>query len=195
MNDRPPSRKRKVSRSKSPQVSLSRSSGSLDSGSEEESETDSRKVARLSHTNGVSSSELAETQEKCPICLKLLTDQISAITDTCSYHTFCLTCLEEWSKIKKLCPVDRKEYSSILVLDSKGHVSSELPIKSTVSNVLHADAELILCMACGLFIDSEFTLICDSCDAIFHSDCVTLSPENYADQWLCDDCWCYFNEF
>lgn len=77
-----------------------------------------------------SSSETDSEDEKCPICLKVLKNQILAITDTCRHHTFCLSCLEEWSKTKRTCPVDRKEYQSVLVLDTKRKVSKELFLKS-----------------------------------------------------------------
>lgn len=89
--------------------------------------------ASSSSTRDSSSDSDAETLEKCPVCLKALKAQVLAITDTCVHHTFCLTCLQQWSKIGKTCPVDRIPFDSILVLDSKGYVAEELPVK--IANV------------------------------------------------------------
>ncbi|XP_076256437.1 PHD and RING finger domain-containing protein 1-like [Rhynchophorus ferrugineus] len=71
-----------------------------------------------------------DEKERCPICLKILDSQTLSTPDTCSLHTFCLTCLEEWSKVKNTCPVDRKEYRSILVLNSDREILNQIPIKS-----------------------------------------------------------------
>ncbi|KAL1513468.1 hypothetical protein ABEB36_002874 [Hypothenemus hampei] len=72
--------------------------------------------------------------EKCPICLKALKSQTFCVTDSCDYHTFCLDCLETWSKNKSICPVDRKEFKSILVLDVKGKIIKQIAIKAPQSD-------------------------------------------------------------
>jgi hypothetical protein len=39
-----------------------------------------------------------EEAEKCPICLNTFTTQEVGIPNSC-IHTFCCTCLQEWSEV------------------------------------------------------------------------------------------------
>uniref|UniRef100_A0A0A9YTS8 E3 ubiquitin-protein ligase Topors n=1 Tax=Lygus hesperus TaxID=30085 RepID=A0A0A9YTS8_LYGHE len=46
----------------------------------------------------------------CPICLGEITNK--AVTDSC-LHSFCFSCLSEWSKVKPECPLCKQKFSII----------------------------------------------------------------------------------
>ncbi len=48
--------------------------------------------------NESTTSRLSNNIERCPICLNSFKDQETGNPDKCQ-HTFCLECLEEWSKV------------------------------------------------------------------------------------------------
>jgi hypothetical protein len=60
--------------------------------------------------------------EKCPICLARIITRVVATTDICN-HTFCVDCLQEWSKRANTCPVDRQTFNFILV---RHHLKKEI---------------------------------------------------------------------
>ncbi|GBM23417.1 E3 ubiquitin-protein ligase Topors [Araneus ventricosus] len=50
-------------------------------------------------------------EPNCAICLEPL--QNKSFTDSC-FHTFCFTCLLEWSKVKAECPLCKQQFKSIV---------------------------------------------------------------------------------
>ncbi|GFS90004.1 hypothetical protein NPIL_306011 [Nephila pilipes] len=50
-------------------------------------------------------------EPNCAICLEPL--QNKSLMDSC-FHTFCFTCLLEWSKVKPECPLCKQQFTSIL---------------------------------------------------------------------------------
>ena len=52
-----------------------------------------------------------DSDQLCPICLGELDNK--SITDTCR-HTFCFTCLLEWSKVKAVCPLCKGKFTAII---------------------------------------------------------------------------------
>lgn len=50
-------------------------------------------------------------EPNCSICLGKL--QNKSFTDSC-FHTFCFTCLLEWSKVKAVCPLCKQPFKSII---------------------------------------------------------------------------------
>jgi hypothetical protein len=65
----------------------------------------------------------------CPVCLKPFTTQKTGTPDTCN-HTFCATSLEEWTKIKNTCPVDRQKFNFILVRNRPlGKIRKKIPVE------------------------------------------------------------------
>jgi len=55
-----------------------------------------------------------QNEIRCPICLKLAWRPIKP--NVCN-HVFCKNCLKYWSKIKKNCPICRKEYKYVIDVD------------------------------------------------------------------------------
>ncbi|XP_030765010.1 PHD and RING finger domain-containing protein 1-like [Sitophilus oryzae] len=152
-----------------------------------------------SHTENSSDSD-TENTNKCPVCLKALHNQVLAVPDTCSHHIFCLSCLEEWTKIKTTCPVDRKEYFSILVLNSEGVVSNQIPIKAprnqgwTLFNPFTVTNQPSYCEVCGSYHDEERMLLCGGCEMSFHVYCLNPPLDHMpVGMWLCSACWNYYN--
>lgn len=57
------------------------------------------------------SSTSKSPEPNCAICLGKIEDK--AVTDRC-FHSFCKTCLQEWSKVKPECPVCRQSFEKII---------------------------------------------------------------------------------
>ncbi|ENN77177.1 PHD and RING finger domain-containing protein 1 [Dendroctonus ponderosae] len=145
----------------------------------------------------LSSDSENEEIEQCPICLKALTNQTLSITERCNHHAFCLSCLQEWSKTKRTCPVDRKQYQWILVLDDQGYVINQLPVVPVLNNFVARNwpTEPLCCELCE-FNTPEEMLICDRCATVFHRYCrmPTMEPDTTPPGvWLCNDCWFYYH--
>jgi hypothetical protein len=69
--------------------------------------------------------------EKCPVCLENFTTQVVGIPDICD-HTFCASCLHEWSKNENNCPVDRQKFNFILVRRHVGgKIIKRIPVKTS----------------------------------------------------------------
>jgi hypothetical protein len=65
----------------------------------------------------------------CPVCFNILTTQKIGTPDTCD-HTFCVTCLEKWTKIKNTCPVDRKKFKFIIARNHlRGNIRKKIPVE------------------------------------------------------------------
>jgi len=67
--------------------------------------------------------------EKCPICLRNFTDQEIGTPEACD-HSFCVDCLQEWSRNVNTCPVDRQVFTLILVRRVlEGKVIRRIPVE------------------------------------------------------------------
>ncbi|KAG1663202.1 PHD and RING finger domain-containing protein 1 [Nymphon striatum] len=75
-----------------------------------------------SSTSSDSDSGPDGTSEMCPICLRKFKNQEIGTPESCD-HTFCLECIEEWSKKVTTCPIDRQKFSLILV---RAKIDSEI---------------------------------------------------------------------
>jgi hypothetical protein len=65
----------------------------------------------------------------CPDCLDTFTTQEVATPDVCN-HTFCASCLQEWSKHKNICPLDRQTFHFILVRHHlAGEILKKIPVE------------------------------------------------------------------
>ncbi|XP_037089806.1 E3 ubiquitin-protein ligase Topors-like [Pollicipes pollicipes] len=58
-----------------------------------------------------SASGRASPDSACPICLGRLDNK--AFSDGCA-HTFCFTCILEWSKVRAVCPLCKQSFTSII---------------------------------------------------------------------------------
>ncbi|CAL1264034.1 unnamed protein product [Larinioides sclopetarius] len=85
------------------------------------SSSSSNKRSEQSKNTSPNSTEKSEDIERplsrnspepnCAICLEPL--QNKSFTDSC-FHTFCFTCLLEWSKVKAECPLCKQQFKSIV---------------------------------------------------------------------------------
>ncbi|KAG8185709.1 hypothetical protein JTE90_003247, partial [Oedothorax gibbosus] len=66
-------------------------------------------------------------EPNCAICLEPLTNK--SFTDSC-FHTFCFTCLVEWSRVKPECPLCKQRFKSIVHNVQKDYTYEEYHITS-----------------------------------------------------------------
>lgn len=132
------------------------------------------------------------TSEKCPICFGSFHNQKIGIPENCD-HTFCFTCIEQWSRNVSNCPIDRKNFSYI-------NVKETIDCKKTLKRVMVEsktmldddeviDVDLTACEICNNSDREECMLLCDGCNRGYHLYC--LSPplaEVPQGSWYCDNC-------
>nr|XP_023012736.1 serine/arginine repetitive matrix protein 2 isoform X1 [Leptinotarsa decemlineata] len=128
--------------------------------------------------------------EKCPICLVSFKTQEIGSPESCD-HTFCLECIQEWSKNMNTCPIDRQKYNLILVRQTlNGKVTRQVPISAPS---LQAELDIVedptFCEICGSYENEDRMLLCDGCDLGFHLYCLTPPLEEVpTGQWFCNEC-------
>lgn len=130
--------------------------------------------------------------EKCPICLHSFREQEIGMPNICE-HSFCAPCIEEWSKNVQTCPIDRKEFSYIIVRDryENGKVVREIKVVAQSTTLLIDDDEsdVTLCEICSHGDREERMLLCDDCNLGYHMHC--LNPplvDVPTGSWYCDNC-------
>lgn len=130
--------------------------------------------------------------EKCPICLHSFREQEVGMPNICE-HSFCAPCIEEWSKNVQTCPIDRKEFSYIIVRDryENGKFVREIKVvaQSTTLLIEDDDSDVTLCEICSQGDREDRMLLCDDCNLGYHMDC--LNPpltEVPTGSWYCDNC-------
>ncbi|RWS24450.1 E3 ubiquitin-protein ligase Topors-like isoform X2, partial [Leptotrombidium deliense] len=69
-----------------------------------------QKLSRDLHNRGKQDGR-SSPEINCPICLERIEDR--AFANKC-FHSFCKTCLVEWSKVKAECPVCRQRFEKII---------------------------------------------------------------------------------
>lgn len=117
--------------------------------------------------------------EKCPICLLTFKTQDIGSPETCD-HTFCVECIQEWSKNVNTCPVDRQEFTLILVRrELNGRVVRRIPVtrKQATDELMTggdggAIVDLTYCEICGQSDREDRMLLCDGCDLGYHMECL-----------------------
>ncbi|CAH1176324.1 unnamed protein product [Phaedon cochleariae] len=184
----------RTSRAGKPRQLASDSESELDSQwtsdfSEDETKTQNNSTARPQESN--IDSDVSDGQsEKCPICLARFRSQEIGTPESCD-HTFCLECIQEWSKNMNTCPVDRQEYNLILVRNTlNGKVCKQIPItKPTPQNDVDIIEDPTYCEICGSCDNEDRMLLCDGCDLGFHLYCLNPPLEDIPiGAWYCNDC-------
>lgn len=135
-----------------------------------------------------------ENCEKCAICLRSILRQEVGNPEVCD-HIFCSVCIIEWSKNSNVCPLDRQQFSIILIRKNKDgdvvrKVNVEEPLTSRVENVELEPMDDTVCEICGSGDREDIMLLCDVCDRGFHTICLTPPLEDIPDEneWFCPDC-------
>lgn len=124
-----PSRKRR--RGSSPSASCSRSDPVLD-GDEEPG------LGLRGDDHGASSSHDAT----CPICLGSIEEAGEVVLQWCM-HRFCHHCIEEWSKVRRVCPLCKADYRGwyyAVQSNDEFHVRILPPIANATSQLPRGDA-------------------------------------------------------
>ncbi|CAG0881945.1 unnamed protein product [Cyprideis torosa] len=131
---------------------------------------------------------------RCAICLRKLTDQLLGSPEGCD-HTFCLMCIEEWSKNVNTCPVDRATFNLILVRRGKEpekvirRISVEEQRELAAADEAQDVLDLTYCEICGRSDNEHELLLCDSCDLGYHLYCLTPALPAVPDaDWFCPEC-------
>ncbi|CAG02388.1 unnamed protein product, partial [Tetraodon nigroviridis] len=129
-----------------------------------------------------------EDSDKCPICLNSFISQLVATPENCE-HYFCLDCILEWTKNANSCPIDRITFNNIYLRKSYGgKVEKMKPVKSPEERV-DVDLEHTNCEVCGGSDREDRLLLCDSCDAGYHMECLTPSLDTVpVEEWFCPEC-------
>ncbi len=130
--------------------------------------------------------------EKCPICLHSFREQEIGMPNICE-HSFCAPCIEEWSKNVQTCPIDRKEFSYIIVRDRYENGKFVRQIKVVAqSNTLSLDDDdndVTLCEICSHGDREDRMLLCDDCNLGYHMDCLNPPLTDVpTGSWYCDNC-------
>lgn len=130
--------------------------------------------------------------EKCPICLHSFREQEIGMPNICE-HSFCAPCIEEWSKNVQTCPIDRKEFSYIIVRDryENGKVVHEIKVvaQSTTLSIDDDDSDVTLCEICSHGDREDRMLLCDDCNLGYHMDCLNPPLTDVpTGSWYCDNC-------
>ncbi|XP_077536367.1 uncharacterized protein LOC144148722 [Haemaphysalis longicornis] len=149
--------------------------------------------ASSAQTRGEASDAQAEC---CAICLEQFQGEEVGMPECCD-HVFCLVCIQEWAKVTNKCPLDKEQFSLILV--RKGDqvvdtVPAPAPRKAKRKEEDQAQEEgeeedLTECEICGRNGREGRMLRCAACDLGYHCEC--LSPPLYsepAEEWYCPHC-------
>ncbi|CAK6960028.1 PHD and RING finger domain-containing protein 1 [Scomber scombrus] len=134
-----------------------------------------------------------EDSEKCPICLNSFNSQPVATPETCE-HYFCLDCILEWATNANSCPVDRISFNSIYLRKCYGGkvrkiITVQKPVKEGQEETIDLDLEQTSCEVCGGSDREDRLLLCDGCDAGYHTDCLTPPLDAVpVEEWFCPEC-------
>jgi hypothetical protein len=69
------------------------------------------------------------TPEKCAVCLNNKQTDVIARIDSCS-HTFCFSCILEWSKVRAICPLCKQPFSLITRERYSGDIVEEIRVQT-----------------------------------------------------------------
>ncbi|RZF48422.1 hypothetical protein LSTR_LSTR011375 [Laodelphax striatellus] len=126
--------------------------------------------------------------EPCPICLRKLTTQETGTPESCD-HSFCLTCLQEWAKNVNTCPVDRQQFSKILVRKTGSDKILRYIQVENVEPVEDIVDDPTACEICGASDREDRLMLCDACNRGYHLECMTPPLDRVPlDEWYCPDC-------
>jgi hypothetical protein len=113
--------------------------------------------------------------EPCSICLLDLIPENKDETEnlgilSCN-HKFHEQCIKLWSEKAKACtcPIDRGVFSEIKIYSYNGEYLSTYASKKKEKNEEIEIEDLSYCIICGRSDHEEIMLLCDICDAPYHT--------------------------
>ncbi|CAG9333839.1 unnamed protein product [Blepharisma stoltei] len=125
-----------------------------------------------------------QADQRCLICMEPPRNSPCGLLD-CGHNQFCFTCIETWSQITNKCPLCNLRFYSIKNLHT--HEKSVIPDKDQVFSYEDHYRE-IRCRVCHSLEQEEIMLLCDNCDAGYHTTCIGLIAIPNLDEWFCEDC-------
>lgn len=130
-------------------------------------------------------------REKCPICLHSFRSQPLGRPSACE-HSFCLCCIEEWSRNVQTCPIDRLPFSAIGRYE-RGQLVGEIAVEARTTELDVGDGadadDVTACEVCRATDREDTMLLCDGCNRGYHMDCLHPALEEIpANAWYCDYC-------
>ncbi|XP_071955461.1 uncharacterized protein [Antedon mediterranea] len=133
--------------------------------------------------------ESDEDAERCYICLLTFRDQELGTPESCD-HTFCLECIQEWSKHVNTCPVDRTVFHCILVRSIVGGpIERNIEVATCNKQEEEEDESVTYCEVCGRCDREDRLLLCDGCDNGYHLECLDPPLEHIPiEEWYCPEC-------
>jgi PHD and RING finger domain-containing protein 1 len=140
----------------------------------------------------VSGSSSVEESEKCPICLVTFAEQEVGRPNTCG-DIFCVDCLREWSRHMNTCPIDRRLFDVIFVINYPNRsVIKEIHVSPRPLQMQYAEIFMQYMQFCELCLQSdheERMSSCHTCGLVYHEECLInfLQGVN-AVNWLCPIC-------
>ncbi|CAF0905655.1 unnamed protein product [Rotaria sordida] len=75
------------------------------------------------------------TPDKCAVCLNNKQTDVIARIDSCS-HTFCFSCILEWSKVRAICPLCKQPFNLITRERYSGEIVEEIRVQTTRRSTL-----------------------------------------------------------
>ena len=135
--------------------------------------------------------------QRCMICLEHLLGASERGQLPCGHNQFCYSCLETWSRTTNKCPLCAVRYHSLKLVtvseegEAKAKGEIEVPDKNFEEEVdveLLRMLEQVRCQVCGSDRDEHILMLCDYCDAGYHTSCLGMDCIPNLDVWYCDRC-------
>ena len=76
------------------------------------------------------------TPDKCAVCLNNKQNDVTARIDSCS-HTFCYSCILEWSKVRAICPLCKQPFKLITHERYSGDIVEEVRVQTTTTTTIN----------------------------------------------------------
>ncbi|TVY47455.1 PHD and RING finger domain-containing protein [Lachnellula occidentalis] len=132
---------------------------------------------------------------------KLDNNQTVALIKPCG-HVLHDECLREWSQKANSCPICRQTFNLVEVLDKVGGIAlSEYQVEDKkqeasttfdpnwiVDEVEEEEEESRPCPVCDQADQEEVLLLCDACNAPYHTHCIGLGDQVPNGSWFCMEC-------
>ena len=124
-----------------------------------------------------SKENISVSKDVCAVCLmELKIDDTSlAYPNTCKLHRFHEDCLLSWAKIDNSCPICKSRFKSVINIANN---KETLVYQRAKQAVAHQEQGYVAyedygnCCHCNIDKDEALLLICDGCEACWHTYCL-----------------------
>jgi PHD and RING finger domain-containing protein 1 len=150
-------------------------------------------AASLPSTSSKSAADMPDSNNdeglSCFLCLTNFIAQQVGTTDVCN-HSFCLTCLQNWSKSVNTCPIDGLAFNFILVQHHlEEDIVNRIPVGTSTQQSEDEDGDPTFCEVCAENYREDQMLVCDCCNLGYHMECMDPPLDKMPmGKWFCPDC-------